>query len=55
MMEFLISAQNGLNLRLSPSNIIIPRPIVIKFPENQIKISGLNNATKEAIETNQGK
>jgi hypothetical protein len=36
-------------------NIIIPRPIVIKFPENQVKISGLNKASKEAIKTNQGK
>ena len=37
------------------TSIIIPRPIVIKFPENQVKISGLNNDNREAIETNQGK
>ena len=28
---------------------------VIKLSENQVKNSGLNNASKEAMETNQGK
>ena len=37
------------------TSIIIPRPIVIRFPENQVKISGLNIDNREAIETNQGK
>ena len=37
------------------TSIIIPRPIVIKFPENQVKISGLKNDNREAMETNQGK
>ena len=45
-----------LKSRVKPiTNIIIPRPIVIKFPENQVKISGLNNESNEAIETYQGK